>query len=148
MTAVHVPFKGGPEAITEVMTGRVDFFFVPVGVALPYIKDGKLTALAVNGPKRSAALPDVPTISETGIKNAEYPFWIGVFLPAMTPREIVNRLHQEILKALQEQKVGEKLAALEVEPMTMTPQDFDAFVSREVGDDATLVQAAGLRPQQ
>ena len=83
--AVHVPFKGGAEAMTEVIAGRIDFFFGPVGLVLPYIQDGKLRALVVNGAKRSSALPDVPTTLESGIANAEYPIWFGLFLPAKTP---------------------------------------------------------------
>ena len=80
--AVHVPFKGAPEALTEVIAGRLDFYFVAVGGGLSLIGDGKLTALAVNGDKRSAMLPDVPTTLEAGFTNAEYPIWFGLFLPA------------------------------------------------------------------
>ena len=90
--AVHVPFKGGAEAMTEVIAGRMDFFFGPVALVLPQIQDGKLAALAVNSAKRSAALPSVPTTLEAGIANAEYPIWLGMFLPAKTPRDIVDKL--------------------------------------------------------
>jgi tripartite-type tricarboxylate transporter receptor subunit TctC len=145
--AVHVPFKGGPEAITEVMAGRVDFFFAPVGVALPYVKEGKLVALAVNSAERSSALPDVPTTSEAGFTNAEYPFWIGIFLPAKTPREIVEKLHDATLKALQAPKVKDKLAALGVDPMVMTPTEFDAHVEKEIALNTALVEAIGLKAQ-
>ena len=117
--ATHVPFKGGVEAMTEVMAGRIDFFFVALGAALPHIRDGKLSALAVNSADRSAALPDVPAIREAGFSDAEYPTWFGLFLPAKTPREIVDRLHRETLKALQEPKVKDKLASLGVEPMIL-----------------------------
>ncbi len=147
MRAVHVPFKSGPEALTEVIAGRLDFFLVPVGVALPHIKEGKLTALVVNTPKRAAALPDVPTVAEAGLTNAEYPFWLGVFLPAKTPRDIVEKLNREIDKALQEPKVRDKLAALGVEPMTMSASEFNAYVAKEIVDSAALVKAAGLTPQ-
>lgn len=147
MRAVHVPFKSGPEAITEVMAGRLDFFLVPVGVALPHIKDGKLTGLVVNTAKRAAALPDVPTVAEAGFSNAEYPFWLGVFAPAKTPRDIVEKLNSEIGKALKEPKVRDKLAALGVEPMTMSAGEFNAYVSKEIGASAALVKAAGLAPQ-
>lgn len=145
--AVHVPFKSGPEALTEVMAGRVDFFLVPIGVALPHIKEGKLTALVVNTAKRASALPDVPTVAEAGFTNAEYPFWLGVFLPAKTPRDIVEKLNHEIAKALQEPKVRDKLAALGVEPMTMSAGEFNAYVAKEIGASAALVKAAGLTPQ-
>jgi len=110
--AVHVPFKGGAEAMTEVIAGRIDFFFGPVALVLPQVQEGKLTALVVNGAKRSAALPNVPTTLEAGIANAEYPLWLGMFLPAKTPRDIVDKLNRETLKALQAPKVRDRLATL------------------------------------
>ena len=143
--AVHVPFKGGGEAMTEVIAGRVDFFFGPVGLVLPNVQAGKLTALVVNGAKRSAALPEVPTTLEAGFANAEYPFWFGIFLPAKTPRDIVDKLHGETLKALQTPKVRDKLAALGVEPMVMTPTEFDAHVVKEIAVNAALVKATGIK---
>ncbi len=145
--ATHVPFKGGVEAMTEVMAGRIDFFFVALGAALPHIRDGKLSALAVNSADRSAALPDVPAIREAGFSDAEYPTWFGLFLPAKTPREIVDRLHRETLKALQEPKVKDKLASLGVEPMILTPSAFGAHVEREVAENATLVRTIRLKAQ-
>ena len=143
--AVHVPFKGGAEAMTEVIAGRMDFFFGPVGLVLPHVKDGKLAALAVNTSKRSTALPDVPTLAEAGFKNAEYPFWIGMFVPAETPREIVDKLHRETLNALLEAKVRDKLATLGVDPMVMTSQEFDAYVKEAIASDQALVKAIDLK---
>jgi tripartite-type tricarboxylate transporter receptor subunit TctC len=143
--AAHVPFKGGVEAMTEVIAGRIDFFFVGLAAALPHIQDGKLTALAVNSATRSSALPEVATIREAGFNDAEYPMWLGLFLPAKTPREIVDKLHRETLKALQEPKVKDKLAKLGVDPMVMTPAEFDAFVEKEVAINAALVQTAGIK---
>jgi tripartite-type tricarboxylate transporter receptor subunit TctC len=145
--AVHVPLKGGAEIITEVMTGRIDFFFGPVGVLAPQVREGKLTALVVNGPKRSSLLPDVPTTLEGGFANAEYPFWLGVFLPAKTPRDIVDRLHRETVQALREPKVKDKLERLGIDPMVMTPTEFDAYVEKEIAVNAALVAAIGLQPQ-
>lgn len=142
-----MPFKGGPDILKEVIAGRIDFFFAPVGVALPFLQDGKLAALAVNGAARAAALPEVPTTSEAGFTNAENPFWIGMFVPAKTPREIVERLHGEALKALQEPKVRDKLKALGVDPMVMSAREFDARVERQVTTDAALVRSAGLKVQ-
>ena len=107
---VHVPFRGMPEVLTEVMTGRVDFCFSTIASALPFIRDGKLLALAVSTPKRSSALPNVPTTIELGYKNSDYTFWNGLFLPAKTPREIVDKLHQEARKAANSPAVVEKLA--------------------------------------
>jgi len=143
--AVHVPFKGGAEAMTEVMAGRIDFFFGPVGLVLPNIREGKLRALVVNGAERSSALPDVPTTREAGVPNAEYPIWFGLFLPAKTSREIVDRLHGETLKVLQSSQVRAKLAGLGVDPMPLSPSEFAAHVQKEIATNAALVKAAGLK---
>ncbi len=145
--AVHIPFKGGAEAMSELMAGRVDFFFGPVGLVLPQVREGKLLALVVNGARRSAAMPDVPTTLEAGIANAEYPIWFGLFLPAETPRQIVDKLHRETYKALQEPKTRERLAALGVDPMVMTPTEFDAHVQKEIAINAALVKEIGLKPE-
>lgn len=146
--AVHIPFKGGSEAITEVIAGRVDFFLAPIGVALPHVKDGRLAALVVNSTNRSGALPEVPTTAEVGLKNAEYPFWIGVFVPAKTSREIVAALHRETLKALQDATVRAKLAELGVDQIILTPEEFDARIRSEIATNAALVEAIGLKGQQ
>jgi len=143
--AVHIPFKGGAEAMTEVIAGRIDFFFGPVGLVLPNIREGKLRALVVNGVERSSALPDVPTTREAGVPNAEYPIWFGLFLPAKTPGDIVDKLHNETLKALQSTQVRGKLAALGVDPMQLSPADFAAYVQKEIATNAALVRAAGLK---
>ena len=147
VAAEHVPFKGGAEMITEVIAGRVDFAFVALGAALPHVRSGKLAALAVNSAARSTALPDVPTLREAGFSDAEYPMWLGVLVPARTPRGIVDKLNREILKALQEPKVKDRLAALGVDPMVMTPAEFDALVREETRMNAELAKAIGLKPE-
>jgi tripartite-type tricarboxylate transporter receptor subunit TctC len=143
--AAHVPFKGGGEAITEVIAGRIDFFFGPIGLALPHIKEGKLTALLVNSKERSAALPEVPTTSEAGYANAEYPIWFGLFVPKKTPREIVDRLHRETLKALTQPSVRDKLVGMGIDPMLLTSGEFDALIGREIAVNAELVRLAGIK---
>ena len=145
--AVHVPFKGGPEAINEIIAGRIDLFFLPISIALPFVRDGKLAALVVSSTERSKALPDVPTVSEAGFSNAEYPFWIGMFLPAKTPENIVDRLYRETKKALGEPRVRDRLAALSVDSLEMSPREFDALVQKQIKIDAELVRAAGLKAQ-
>jgi len=145
--AEHVPYKGGAEAMFEVMAGRIDFFFGPLGLVLPNVREGKLAALVVNGTRRSAALPTVPTTSEAGLADAEYPIWFGLFLPAKTPRDIVDKLNRETLKVLQAPKLREKMAALGLDPMVMTPGEFDAFVQKEVALNASLVKAIGIKPE-
>lgn len=145
MEAVHIPFKGGAEAMSEVMAGRVDFFFGPIGLVLSHVREGKLVPLAVNGAQRSAALADVPTLREAGFIDAEYPIWFGVFLPAKTPRDIVERLHQETVKALNTPVVRDKLANLGLDTMAMTPSEFAILVDKDVAVNAALVKAAGMK---
>lgn len=145
--AMHIPFKGGGEAMMEAIAGRVDFFFGPVGLVLSNIQEGKLVALAVNSHQRAATLPDIPTTQEAGLANAEYPIWYGLFLPAKTPRDIVEKLSQETRKTLQAPAMREKLAQLGVDSMVMTPAEFDAYVRKEIALNAALVQAIGLNPQ-
>jgi tripartite-type tricarboxylate transporter receptor subunit TctC len=103
------------------------------------------TALVVNSTKRSAALPEVPTTTEAGFSDAEYHFWIGMFLPAKTPRTIVERLHDEAVKALATPRVRDKLIALGVDSMAMTPTEFDKFIEKQIAADATLIKAAGIK---
>jgi tripartite-type tricarboxylate transporter receptor subunit TctC len=131
--------------MTEVIAGRVDFFFVAASAALANVRGGKLTALAVNSTTRSAALPDVPTISETGFSDADYPLWFGLFLPARTPREIVDRLYSETITARKQPKVKDKLSALGVDPMELSPKEFGALVERGISTDDKLVKALGLK---
>jgi tripartite-type tricarboxylate transporter receptor subunit TctC len=139
-----VPFKGAPEALTEVMTGRVDFYFCPLPVALPFIRDGKVLALAVSSSKRTSALPDVPTTVEAGFPDSDFDFWIGTMVPKKTPRDIVARIHQETVKGLQDPSVKEKLSKLGVEAMIMQPDDFDARIAREAPIAIALAKAAGI----
>jgi len=141
---VHVPYKGSAEALTDVMTARVDYYFSPVGLALPQIKSGKLSALAVSSGKRSSALPDVPTTVEAGLPNSEYNVWIGMMAPAKTPRAIVERLHDEMVKALQSPEVVETFKTIVAEPMIMTTAQFDAMLKSEVSMNAALVKAANV----
>ncbi|MBI2714946.1 MAG: tripartite tricarboxylate transporter substrate binding protein [Rhizobiales bacterium] len=145
--AQPIPFKGSPAGLTEVVAGRVDFYFCPLLPALGLIRDGKLTALAVSSSQRAPNLPDVPTTVEAGFPNSEYNFWFGVFAPAKTPPEIIQRLYEEIAKALQDPGVREKLAKLAVQPMPMTPAQFNDYVRKELEQNAALVKAAGIKPQ-
>ena len=143
--ALHIPFKGGSEAMSEVIAGRVDFFFGPPALIGPHVADGKLLALAVNSTARTPALPGVPTTRELGFADAEYPIWYGLFVPAKTPREIIDRLREETLKALQVPKVRERLSVLAVDPMNVTAIELTAFVQNEISLNARLVQKLGIR---
>jgi tripartite-type tricarboxylate transporter receptor subunit TctC len=142
--AQHIPFKGGPEALTEIMSGRVDFYFVPLPPARGLIAGKKVDALAVSSAARAKALPDVPTTIEAGYPNSEYNFWMGMFLPVKTPAPIAARLHEETIKALKNPAVIARLDKVGAEPMPMSPKEFDAFVRKEIDLNATLVKAAGI----
>jgi tripartite-type tricarboxylate transporter receptor subunit TctC len=145
--AVHIPFPGAPEAIREVVAGRVDFYFSPVPPALSLIREGKLKALAVASSRRSSVLPDVPTTVEAGYPDSGYEFWVGAFAPAKTPQPIIARLGAELSKALETPAVREKFAGLGADPMPMTPKEFDAYISQEIKLNAAIVKAAGISPQ-
>jgi tripartite-type tricarboxylate transporter receptor subunit TctC len=142
---VNIPFKGSPEALTEIVTGRVDVYFCPVNAVLPLLKDGKLVALAVGSTKRSLALPELPTTLEAGVPGSDYNFWVGMFAPAKTPRDVINRLYQETAKALRAPDVREKMARLGAEPMDYNPEQFNAYIRDEIASNAALVKAAGIK---
>lgn len=145
--ATNIPFKGSAEAVTEVIAGRVDYYFSPVAPVIGQIKSGQLQALAVGSPQRTSALPDVPTTTEAGVPGSEFNFWIGMMAPAKTPRDIVNRLHDEVLKALASPEVKERFAKVGADAWTLKPEAFDAYIKNEIASNAVLVKAAGLQPQ-
>ncbi|MPZ38895.1 MAG: tripartite tricarboxylate transporter substrate binding protein [Rhizobiales bacterium] len=142
--AQHIPFKGGPEALTEVMAGRVDFYFVPLPPARGLIAGKKVDALAVSSASRAKALPNVPTTIEAGYPNSEFNFWMGMFLPVKTPAAVVARLHEETIKALKNPAVIARLEKAGAEPMPMSLAQFDDFVRKEIELNAALVKAAGI----
>lgn len=142
-----VPFKGAPEALTETMTGRIDIYFAPITPALPLIRDGKVLALAVASSKRASALPDVPTTVEAGVPDSDFDFWVGAFVPKKTPRELVGKMHAEIVKAVKNPAVQEKLSKLGVEELIMTPEAFDARVAKEAAIAKQLAKDAKIEPQ-
>jgi len=142
--ALHVPYRGPNEALSDVITGRVDFYFLPIAPALPLINDGKLVALAVSTATRNPTLPNVPTTAEAGLKDAAYAFWTGVFAPAATPKPIVNRIYEETRKALDVQSVKDRLAKVGVEPMPMSMAEFDAYFRADVASTVKLAHDAGI----
>jgi tripartite-type tricarboxylate transporter receptor subunit TctC len=144
--ATNIPFKGSGEAVTEVMSGRVDYYFSPIAPVIGQIRNGQLAALAVGSPKRASALPQVPTTAEAGVPGSEFNFWIGMMVPAKTPRDIVNRLHDEVVKALNTPEVKERFATLGADAWTLPPEQFDAYIKDEIKSNAVLVKAAGLQP--
>jgi tripartite-type tricarboxylate transporter receptor subunit TctC len=143
--AVHLPFKGAPEALTEVIAGRADFYFSPLINALPLIKDGQLQPLAVSGSSRASALPQVPTTMEAGYPNSEYNFWAGMFAPVKTPAAIREKLYAESVKALQQPAIRDKLLNLGADPMPLTSAQFEALVKSEIETNTQIVNAAGIK---
>jgi len=144
---VHVPYKGTPEALTDTMTGRIAFFFSPISAALPLVRDGKLLALAVSSAKRSSVLPNVPTVAESGLPGFDYNLWIGMFAPAGTPADVVEKLNRDVNRVLREPDVRERMASLGAEAMPMSAAEFDRFVRAEMEDAAKVVKAAGIKVQ-
>jgi tripartite-type tricarboxylate transporter receptor subunit TctC len=146
--AQHIPFKGAAEAITEIVAGRADFSAQPFSNTISLLREGKLAALAVSAHRRASVMPEVPTLIESGLPaDSIYPFYSGIFLPAKTPRPIVEKLHQETVKALQAPAVKERFATLGVEPMPMTLEQFDKFFRDDVAANAALVKAAKIPTQ-
>ena len=142
----HIPYRGPVEALTDLMTGRVDFYFLPIAAALPLIKQGKVVALAVSTPARTQSLPYVPTIAEAGYPDAEYLFWGGISAPVKTPRAIVEKLNHEVNKALAVPAVEEKLQNLGVQPKPMTPDQFAKFFADDVATTVKLGKDANIAP--
>jgi tripartite-type tricarboxylate transporter receptor subunit TctC len=143
--AAHVAFKGSSEALTEILADRLDFYCSPVNAAIGFIKEGKMTALAVSSAKRSSALPDVPTTVEAGFPDSGYEFWIGAFVPRQTPAAIRTRLHAEFVKAIDEPAVAKRLSDLGADPLKISPEAFEAMVKSEIAANAVVVKAAGIK---
>jgi tripartite-type tricarboxylate transporter receptor subunit TctC len=144
---VHIPYKGTAPGVVDVLAGQVLVMAPNVLTALPHIKSGKLRALAVTSPRRSAALPDVPTVAEAGLPGYDSTQWYGVLAPAGTQREIVARLHGAIVRALRDPEVGKRLAADGAEPVGSSPEEFAAFIKSETEKWAKVAQAAGIKPE-
>jgi tripartite-type tricarboxylate transporter receptor subunit TctC len=144
--ATHVPYRAGPEVIADIIGGRIDLYFCPLATALPLIRDGQVRALVVSTAKRVTDLPDVPTPVDIGLKDADSAIWFGVFVPAKTPRDIVDRLHAAGAKVLADPAMQASLAKLGIEPMAMKPTEMDELVKRETAANLDLVKAAGIKP--
>ena len=141
----HIPYKGSPPALQDVVGGQVTMTFDNITTALPLAKAGKLRALAVTTAKRSAVAPDVPTLAESGLVGFEVGSWQGVFAPAGTPPEIVKRLNTEIVKIINMPDVREKLLALGAEPVGDTSEQFTAYVKTEVVKWSDVVKKSGAK---
>jgi len=142
--ATHVPYRGGLEALTEVIAGRVDFCCIGVPAALGFIKQGTALPLLVVSPKRSASLPNVRTSNEAGYKDSHYTFWNGLLAPARTPQFIVQRLHGEVTRVLEMPEIKKKLEIQGVEPSPVTPAQYDAQIRQEITENLNIAKEAGL----
>jgi tripartite-type tricarboxylate transporter receptor subunit TctC len=145
--ATHVPFRGTPEGMTELVAGRIDMYAAPAVNAISLSKEGKVSALAASSRKRLPLMPNIPTLAEVGLPDAEYNFWVGAFAPAKTPKAIIERLNREIVAALNRKEIADKIVALGGSPMPMSPSDFDAFIRKEITVNAEIVKASGYTPQ-
>jgi tripartite-type tricarboxylate transporter receptor subunit TctC len=144
---LHVPYKGGAEAIQDTIAQRLGFTFNTVTLALPHIREGRLRPLGVSSAQRSALLPDVPTIAEAGVPGFEFSFWNGLWAPAGTPPQIVERIARDVARAVAQPDVRERFANLGAEAMDMTPAQFSRFVQSEIEDAARIGKAAGIKLQ-
>ncbi|MDP2242271.1 MAG: tripartite tricarboxylate transporter substrate binding protein [Burkholderiales bacterium] len=142
---VHVPFKGTGQAMVGLMGGQVDMLVIAVPPTIPQIQAGKIRPLAVLSDRRASALPNVPTAKEAGVDNYEVPIWYGILAPAGTPAGIVATLNQELTKALTSADLRKRLAAVDVEPLTSTPEQFASFIKSETVRYAAVVKASGAK---
>jgi tripartite-type tricarboxylate transporter receptor subunit TctC len=143
--AVHIPYKGGAEALADVLGGRIDFYYCPISTALPLVSDGRLLVLAVSTPTRASALPDVPTSLEAGYPNSDLIIWYGVFMPSKTAHDIIERFHASAMKVIATSAMQQKLKQLAVDPMPMTPGDMDKYVAAEISANEKVIKAAGIK---
>jgi tripartite-type tricarboxylate transporter receptor subunit TctC len=142
--AAHVPYRGGSEVITDILGGRIDFYFCPLATALPLIKEGQVRALLVSTAEPAPDLPDVPTLAEAGLKNAESEIWFGVFMPAKTPAAIVEKFHAAGQRVLADPAMQASLKKLGIESRPMTPARMDDLVRQETAANLDLIKAAGI----
>ena len=141
-----MPYRGGGEVIADVLGGRIDFYFCPLATALPLIQQGQLRALVVSTAKRVVELPDVPTPVDIGLQDADSAIWFGVFVPAKTPRDIVEKLNAVGEKVLADPAMQASLKKLGIEPMPLKPAEMDDLVKRETAANLELIKAAGIKP--
>lgn len=143
--AAHIPYRGGADVIADILGGRIDFYFCPLATALPLIREGQVRALVVSTPKRAPDLPEIPTPAEAGLVNADSAIWIAVFMPAKTPRDIVEKLHAAGTRTLADPATREGLRKMGVEPAPMSPAQLDALVKTDTAANAELIKAAGIK---
>jgi tripartite-type tricarboxylate transporter receptor subunit TctC len=142
-----VPYKSNPQAITDLLGGQIDIIFADISTTLPQVKAGKATGLAVSTAKRTTLAPDLPTMDEAGVKGYDLAAWFAAFVPAKTPKPVVDKLREALVAALGDKATQDKLLASGIEPETTTPEELTAFVSAEIKKWADIVKAAGIQPE-
>jgi len=142
LNVTHIPFRGAPEALADVVAGRVDFLFTPIVVALPFIKDGRAIPLAVSTATRTPLLPNVPTLAEAALPGFEFDMWFGLLAGAKTPKPLRDQLSKEVARVMQLPEVKERIGSLGGIPRTNSPEEFDAFIRAEVAKLGKVVKAA------
>ncbi len=142
---VHIPYKGSPQAVTDLLAGRVQVMFSPVSTVLPQVKAGKLRALASTGAQRTAAAPDLPTVSEAGLPGFETSIWFGLFAPAATPRDVTERLARETARVIGAPDLRAQFAAQGIDPLQKTPEQLAEYVREEIDKWGQVVRNSGAR---
>lgn len=144
---IHVPYKGPSAALIDLLSGQVSVYFVNIMSSLPYVKSGKLRALGVTTPQRSAIAPELPTIAEAGLKGYDMTNWYGLLVPSATPRNTVTRLGDEVKRIMAFPEFQSSLAAVGMTPVASTPAEFSTFLTREMAKYARVTQEAGVKPE-
>jgi len=145
VNVVHVPYRGTPEALIDTMTGRIQYWFSPMGPALPFVADGKLMALAVTTAQRSPVLRDVPTVAEAALPGFDYDMWFGVLAPARTPRSVVAQLSEVLASIVGTSEIRERMQLQGVETKAVTPEAFAQLISTDIKKLGKVVNAAGIK---
>ena len=147
VNVTHIPYKGTPEVVTNIIGGLVDCYWAPISAGISFINQDKLKALAVSGAKRSGQLPNVPTAAEAGVPGFDFTLWFGVWGPKGMPAAVVNKINADVRRALESPDVKDRLAKLGNDTMIMSPSEFSAFVRKEMQDNERVINAAGIKPQ-
>jgi tripartite-type tricarboxylate transporter receptor subunit TctC len=147
ITLADVPYRSNPQAITDLLGGQIALVFADISTTLPQVKAGKATGLAVSTAKRSALAPDLPTMVEAGVPNFDLAAWFAAFVPAKTPKPVIEKLHAALAAAVSDKDTQEKLLAAGIEPESSTPEELRGFVQAEIKKWAEIVKAAGIQPE-
>jgi tripartite-type tricarboxylate transporter receptor subunit TctC len=147
ITLADVPYRSNPQAITDLLGGQIALVFADISTTLPQVKSGKATGLAVSTAKRSALAPDLPTMVEAGVPNFDLAAWFAAFVPAKTPKPVIEKLHAALVAAVSDKETQEKLLTAGIEPESSTPEELRGFVQAEIKKWAEIVKAAGIQPE-